>query len=325
MNYEEKYKQALERARKELRVCGSQDCDAAKQIFRFFPELKESEGERMKKEMLNVFKQLDEGTTICGRNYDYAKWIAWLEKQGNTNESSAEWSEEDKQIILSIEQVMHCASLLNIVPEKIDNIKSWLKSLRPQKQKPDYKVEPKFKVGDWISTNYKVLSVNNEGYLVEDTDGDKINILFENEKFHHLWTIADAKDGDVLSFNDGHGNDCIELIKSIKGEKIEFWFCLTNSNSYEVFDGITPYTNFASRKDATPATKEQRELLFQRMKEAGYEWDAEKKELKKIEPKKVDTDEVIKWIRKYWPFIRWGNTTSQPDDAIRKFKKDFGL
>lgn len=47
-----------------------------------FPELAESEDERIRKEMLNVFKQLDEGTTICGRNYDYAKWIAWLEKQG---------------------------------------------------------------------------------------------------------------------------------------------------------------------------------------------------------------------------------------------------
>lgn len=36
----------------------------------------------------------------------------------------------------------------------------------------------------------------------------------------------------------------------------------------------------------TPATKEQRDLLFQKMKEGGYEWDAEKKELKKIEKQK---------------------------------------
>ena len=34
-----------------------------------------------------------------------------------------------------------------------------------------------------------------------------------------------------------------------------------------------------------PATKEQRNLLFQKMREAGYEWDAEKKELIKIEQK----------------------------------------
>lgn len=30
----------------------------------------------------------------------------------------------------------------------------------------------------------------------------------------------------------------------------------------------------------TPATKEQRNLLFQKMKEVCYEWDAENKELK---------------------------------------------
>ena len=35
-----------------------------------------------------------------------------------------------------------------------------------------------------------------------------------------------------------------------------------------------------------PATKEQSDLLFQKMREAGYEWDTEKKELKKIFKKK---------------------------------------
>ena len=37
-----------------------------------------------------------------------------------------------------------------------------------------------------------------------------------------------------------------------------------------------------------PATKEQRNFLFQKMKETGYEWDAEKKELKKIEQNHVE-------------------------------------
>lgn len=40
MDYEQKYKEALERAKKELQMCSSTDCDAARQIFRFFPELK---------------------------------------------------------------------------------------------------------------------------------------------------------------------------------------------------------------------------------------------------------------------------------------------
>lgn len=35
---------------------------------------------------------------------------------------------------------------------------------------------------------------------------------------------------------------------------------------------------------AMPATKEQRDLLFAKMKETGYEWDTDKKELNKIMP-----------------------------------------
>ena len=149
------------------------------------------------------------------------------------------------------------------------------------------KVESKFHVGDWVVTNYgkvnQVVSVDKDGdgYTLDD------DTYFSGSwcDMYHLWTIQDAKDGDVLTSNDGHGNDCIELIKSITNEKIEFWFCLTNGNRYEVFDGITPYTNIVSREDATPATKEQRDLLFSKMKESGYTFDFEKKELKKVESK----------------------------------------
>ena len=44
-----------------------------------------------------------------------------------------------------------------------------------------------------------------------------------------------------------------------------------------------------------PATKIQRDFLFRKIKEAGYEWDAEKKELKKIEQKSatMSIDEAI--------------------------------
>lgn len=46
----------------------------------------------------------------------------------------------------------------------------------------------------------------------------------------------------------------------------------------------------------SPATTEQRDLLFTKMKEAGYEWDDENKELKKIEqilPTWSEEDEKI--------------------------------
>lgn len=52
MTQEEKakaYDKAVEKAKKELNTCGSQDCDITRQIFRFFPELKESEDEKIRK------------------------------------------------------------------------------------------------------------------------------------------------------------------------------------------------------------------------------------------------------------------------------------
>jgi hypothetical protein len=76
------------------------------------------------------------------------------------------------------------------------------------------------------------------------------------------------------------------------------------------------------------------------MKEAGYEWNDEKKELKRIEHKMLDADKVIEWLKhrklSYYDVV----TTIIPDDSptsvlhkvqwlsdefINKFKKDFGL
>lgn len=206
------------------------------------PELQESEDEMIRRVLIQETKGSEERLFEAVTNEEF---IAWLEKKG--------------------EQILTNSA----------------KTCKDE-QKPNAKVEPKFKVGDWIANDYcvgKIIALTDGAYLLESEQG----VPFSCEHNAHLWTIQDAEDGDVLAFNDGHGNDCIELIKSITGKKIEFWFCLTNGNSYEAFDGNLPYTNLASRKDATPATKEQRDLLFAKMKQAEYEWDAEKKELKKIE------------------------------------------
>lgn len=85
MDYEKKYKDALERAQKELQTCGSIDCDAAKQIFRFFPELRKSEDERIRKEIIQYLQRTSAG--YCNADYNYKEWISWLENQGDTNET----------------------------------------------------------------------------------------------------------------------------------------------------------------------------------------------------------------------------------------------
>jgi hypothetical protein len=54
----------------------------------------------------------------------------------------------------------------------------------------------------------------------------------------------------------------------------EGWFCEYGGQGHTLDKRICG--------EIHPATKKQRNLLFQKMNEAGYEWDAENKELKKI-------------------------------------------
>ena len=84
-----------------------------------FPELKESEDERIRKELIAFLKYYHTGQGNCVVYDD--DWIAWLEKQG---EQKPAWSEEDEKIYQSI--------MDDTVQENQLDIKqiNWLKSLR---------------------------------------------------------------------------------------------------------------------------------------------------------------------------------------------------
>ena len=75
MNYEQKYKEALERAR--MYHTGGSICDAhmAEVIF---PELKESEDERIRKALIDLFSN---NAKKDWRDIPTEKIIAWLKKQ----------------------------------------------------------------------------------------------------------------------------------------------------------------------------------------------------------------------------------------------------
>ena len=142
-------------------------------------------------------------------------------------------------------------------------------------------VEPKFNVGDWIANDYcagKVIALTDDAYLLDSGQG----IPFSCEHNAHLWTIQDAKDGDVIT------NGKLIVIFN----KLEEPAYRQHIIAYVGLDlcgrlQITEDTWQLGVDKAMPATKEQRDLLFAKMKEAGYQWDAEKKELKKI-PKHYD-------------------------------------
>ena len=91
MDYEKKYKEALERAKKELDTCGSQDCDAARQIFRLFPELKESEDEKVRKALIEMVHDTAGDELWVDYNVHKEEALVWLEKQGERK--PIEWDE----------------------------------------------------------------------------------------------------------------------------------------------------------------------------------------------------------------------------------------
>ena len=142
------------------------------------------------------------------------------------------------------------------------------------------KIEPKFKVGDWVVSKLdgkarRISEVHcdeyNDYYIVE---GDEYQIE-EYDRLHHLWSIADAKAGDVLS-----NGKMIVIFKHFEEpsyrQHIVAYIGLDTNGDIQITDDTW---NLGIDK-AKPATKEQRDLLFQKMEEAGYKWDSEKKELK---------------------------------------------
>lgn len=149
-------------------------------------------------------------------------------------------------------------------------------------QKSNDKVKPKFKVGDYIINEYgfimQVDGINNNKYTYHVLDDNKHQTcdIKQAEKSCHLWTIRDAKDGDVLTTDLVHF-----MFKSNDNDDVHMYCAYSViSDVFNLSDTAIVDSNYVH-----PATKEQKDLLFQKMKEEGYEWDIEKKELKKIEQK----------------------------------------
>ena len=155
-----------------------------------------------------------------------------------------------------------------------------------EQEKPSDKAEPKFKVGDWIinskGTLRHIIDVDKEGYQTDE--GWATHDTFE--KTFHLWTIQDAKDGDVLAASDGS----IFIFKEIMDYGCKHYIALEKDNeTINVNDNLEHF--WENARGVKPSTKEQRDLLFQKMKEASYEWNAEKKELNKIGQKSNEWSE----------------------------------
>ena len=273
------YDEALKRAklsRLQLLNIGEE----ATEIEYIFPELKESEDEWIEKIRKDIILYLNNRKIFSFAESRAAeRWIAWLEKQ------------DDKPQGKTIHE------------EKADN---------------DNKVKPKFEIiqDKWYICTHTTCSEDSRIWFKKNTPylGKEIlkyDLGFESNDYQYyfrLWTIQDAKEGDVLD-----ANGAPFIYKKHDKDYVYFYCGINLADEFIKANGIDPWNN---NNNVYPATKEQRELLFSKMKEDGYEWNDEKKKLKKIEkqgekkPKWGDDDEQYLLVcknalRKYQVSDKW--------------------
>ena len=196
-----------------------------------------------------------------------------------------------KGIIKYLEQSQFGEEPYSIDDDTVRDYIDWLE--KQGEQKPTDKVEPKFKVekDKWYVCTYQYCNciegrnykASLDGRIIDDY-GTEYDIHSDAYRWFRPWTIQDAKDGDVLVTK----NKNIFIFKSISGCTIYDYCGLYFGKFMEFSATVNGRAAVQLPIDYTPATKEQRDLLFQKMHEAGYEWDADKKELKKIEQKPTE-------------------------------------
>ena len=257
INYKEKYEKALERARVywETDNDNTLDIKAKGTMEHLFPELAELGDESIRKRIIAL-------VNAHGQGRFKENMLAWLEKQGKDNNFLKSIKVGD-MLVKSPDGILINLGQSDRALEHSDN------------------VEPKFKAGDWVVWDDKIsCHVDNiyqgkESLMYTITDTNNMNRSYSVKSFDnnaHLWSIEDAKDGDVLA-----EDSCIFIIQKLGDNNTvaKTYFTLYDDGD---FDSDTMlYFDINSTK---PATKEQRNFLFQKMKDAGYMWDVEKKELK---------------------------------------------
>ena len=301
-----RYDKAIERAKKWFnpKEPDSYTC-IVKSIFPEFNE-PENESEEIRKWLIGYFQEYKKiGLDEYSNGLKPDDIITWLEK-------ITIWDKKDEQILNAVisniknETYNYCGGYTS------EYIIQWLESLKnkyiwtssekqgEQEEPQVYKtkngevimysesegykvVKPKFKVEQWVVEPRKG-EPNGLWHIDRIEDGyywsGKCGCTIEHaDKNFHLWTIEDAKDGDILSYVTDDGDLWImiywSLYKPYKGH-VHYHGLLVNNDFSDVGTCCIDIDNLK------PATQEQRDLLFLKMEEADYEWNADKKELIKL-------------------------------------------
>ena len=279
-----------------------------------FPELKKSEDERIRKELIDfIFDKTDTYELREKSN----SWLAWLEKQGEKKSIDNLTPQEAMDIAVakcfdkqkSTDKVEPKFKVGDIVKDPYGDVYHIIEInndsyktddgrfilfenedvYRLQDVKDGDEIKPKFHEGEWIVQEnigvYKVIEVCESWYEVVDNKDKHYSIEFDKEYMCRLWSIQDAKDGDVLATL----NQIEKILPEYGGvSHCHYDFgCSTPQFDFNKDDNWY----FGKEAKVYPATKEQRDALMKAMADAGYTFDFEKKELKMIEQKPAWSEE----------------------------------
>ena len=171
-------------------------------------------------------------------------------------------------------------------------------------------IKHKHKVGDWLVENepnnyarfaqiLEIVDIQGRGrYRISrdiHNDEDIVECRFI-EKHYHPFNIQNAKPGDVLYAKPERGAEFVVMFKEFNEcGSIDSYF---RYNS-EIGFGVNIPSVLSSKDDhITPATEDQKRLLFSKMEEAGYKWNPDTLTLEKKEPVNFEDfprEEQLKW------------------------------
>ena len=300
----------LQEAKVDNDVCDERYCCVIDNIV---PELKESDGERIRKNLIELFHDTVSNDEIFSDyGLDKTEVLDWLEKQGEQKSAKnilEAWKDMRFEVYQQASGNRHEPNYSDDTTKmfSLNDIDEIIEKMSEQKpfdyenaniQHKDFapKVEPKFKNGQWIVWQDKCYKVNYNGCGYELIDQDGLSTSLEYSTIDdnaHFLTIQDAKDGDMIYVSTEEKGIQAIFYKYEGG--IIYFHC--NLCGDFIADGYMP---IGAIEFVSPLQKVHYQRFFEKMHEAGYEWDADTLELKKIEQKpawseedKVMLDEII--------------------------------
>ena len=326
MDYEKKYKELVGKIEKAYLYAQTDSTKAVLEEIR--PELKASEDVKIRKALIDFFNKGAKNGEQTNGVYD-KDILDWLEKQENRNTHLCKEDVVVKFVITEPGKYFREVSApieatSATYTTEVETGDGGIKALVTGKV-----VMPTFKVGDWITDgifNCKITDVLEDRYIVTSKYEKRSAILFEHESRYHLWTIEDAKPGDMLCTYECDEPKIVFILKGMpKKPYVLSYHCYYNI-MYPHFETDSKKGCLAPNdEDVKPATKEQRDLLFKKMKEAGYEWDAEKFEPIKVPKTKEPEGALKKLLDEQDKFYKEAKIVLENKDTALAFLRRTGI